>query len=162
MPNESGPIRHKSRLHRAIDRFDERVVRWMIRWGHFLHRDTLGLLFLWFGTLKVLGYKSATSLIAHTVYFGTPEVTVMVLGAWEAVIGLCLLVRPLIRVALLLLAIRLPGTIAALFVKADVCWAHPLVPTPEGQYLIKDAILFSAALVIGATVRVERVPGVHH
>lgn len=29
----------------------------------------------WFGMLKVVGEKSATSIIADTVYFGSPEAT---------------------------------------------------------------------------------------
>lgn len=144
-------------MHKRLDAVDRAIALWMLRWGHLLHRDAMGVFFLWLGLLKVFGYKSATSLIAHTVYLGSPEVTVTVLGVWEALIGLCLLVRPLIRVALLLLFIRLPGTLLALFIKADVCFVSvPLVPTIEGQYLIKDAILITAAIVIGGTVREER------
>ena len=45
-------------------------------------------------------------------------------------------------------------TALALVLKADVCWVSvPWVPSPEGQYLIKDLILFTAAMVIGGTVR---------
>jgi len=147
-----------------LDVFDRRVADWMERWGHRIHRLTLGTVFLWFGTLKVLGYKSATSLIAHTVYFASPEVVVPLLGYWEAAIGICLMVLPLARVGLLLLAVRLPGTLLALVLRADVCFVEfPWVPSPEGQYLVKDMLLFGAALVIGGTVREERRrPGVYH
>ena len=144
--------------------FDRRVADWMERWGHRIHRLTLEMVFLWFGTLKVVGYTSATSLIAHTVYFATPEIVVPILGLWEVAIGICLLVHPLVRVALLLLAIRLPGTLLALILRADVCFVEvPWVPSPEGQYLVKDFLLFGAALVIGGTIREEqRKPGVRH
>lgn len=152
------------RLHPRLDAFDLAVSRFMHRWGHFLHRVLLGLLFLWFGCLKMFGQKSATSIIAETVYIGTPAHVVPVLGAWEALIGLCLLWRPMVRIALLLLAIRLPGTLLALVLKSDVCWADDswLVPTIQGQYLIKDFTLFSAAMVIGGTVREERTPHIRH
>ena len=147
-----------------IQAFDRRVADWMERWGHRIHRLTLAMVFLWFGTLKVAGYKSATSLIAHTVYFATPEIVVPILGLWEVVIGICLVVHPLVRVALLLLAIRLPGTLLALFLRADICFVEfPWVPSLEGQYLVKDFLLFGAALVIGGTIRKERrMPGVRH
>jgi len=59
-------------------------------------------------------------------------------------------------VALPLLAIRLPGTVLALVLMPDVCFTElPLVPSPEGQYLLKDLAIFSAAMVIGGTVRDE-------
>lgn len=144
--------------------FDRKLSDWMERWGHRIHRLTLALVFLWFGTLKVAGYKSATSLIAHTVYFSTPEKIVPILGWWEIAIGLCLAFHPLLRVALLLLALRLPGTLLALILKVDVCFVEfPWVPSVEGQYLIKDFLLFGAALVLGGTIREEQQkPGVLH
>ena len=129
----------------------------MHRWGHLLHRGALGAYFLWLGLLKVFGHESATSLIARTVYLGSPDAMVAFLGVWEALIGVCLIVRPLIRVALLLLLIRLPGTLLALLLKAEVCFvSFPLVPSIEGQHLIKDAFLITAAIAIGGTVREER------
>ncbi len=136
----------------------------MERWGHRIHRLTLAMVFLWFGSLKVAGYKSATSLIAHTVYFASPEIVVPILGLWEVAIGICLLVLPLVRVALLLLAIRLLGTLLALFLRADICFVElPWVPSLVGQYLVKDFLLFGAALVIGGTIREEqRKPRVWH
>jgi hypothetical protein len=42
----------------------------------------------------------------------------------------------------------------ALVLKADVCWTDvAFVPTTHGQYLVKDAILFTAAMVIGGNLR---------
>jgi len=133
---------------------DRRITAWMRRHGHYLDRWALGAYFVWFGVLKVLEYKSATSIIAETVYFGDPDTTARVLGLWEAAIGVCLIFHPLARVAIALLAIRLPGTLLALAIKSDVCWTDSsLVPTIQGQYLIKDAILLTAAMVIGGGLR---------
>lgn len=139
------------------DRVDARLAAWMDRVGHPLHRVTLALVFLWFGSLKWYGHPTATTILAHTVFVGPPEVTVRILGAWEALIGLCLLVPALVRVALPLLGLRLLGTAAALVIRNDVCFAGSvLVPTPEGQYLVKDLMLFGAAVVIGGSVRHTR------
>ena len=65
---------------------------------------------------------------------------------------------------LYVLAIRLPGTLLALALRTDVCFVEfPFVPSPEGQYLVKDFLLFGAALVIGGTIREEQSkPGVRH
>lgn len=141
-------------LARHADRFDQAVARWMGRIGHPAHRLTLGAFFLWMGLLKVFGHKTGSSLLAQTVYLGSPHTMVPVLGVWEALIGLFLIVRPMIRVAILLLAIRVPATMLALFVKYDICFDDSvLVPTPEGQYILKDMMLFAAAMVVGADVR---------
>jgi len=142
---------------------DERVASFMEGWGHLLHRVSLGVMFLWFGTLKLMGFETATGLLSKTIYWGPEDLVVAVLGAWEMAVGIALIHRPLIRLALLLLAIRLPATALALVLEADVTFADaPLAPTPEGQFLMKDLLLFSAALVIGGTVRGERPPHVHH
>lgn len=150
-------------MHPRLDRLDMRIAAWMGRYAHAAHRYGLGALFVWFGALKIAGEKTASSLLAHTIYFGSPEFMVPALGWWEAAIGLTLLVRGWNRIALLLLAVRLPGTFLALWLKADVCFERaPLVPSIEGQYIIKEIVLFAAALVIGATVREERRGRVFH
>lgn len=147
------------RYHSArLDKLDQRLTASMHQHGHHLERRAIGALFAWFGLNKVLGFKSATSIIAETVYVGTPETSARVLGLWELAIGLCLFIYPLARVGLGLLAIRLPGTLLALIVKADVCWHEPFVPTIQGQYLIKDVVLITAAMVIGGTLRDEHRP----
>lgn len=143
-------------MHPTLDAFDRRIGQWMQTYGHITHRLALAFLFLWFGLLKTYGHKTATSLLAHTVYWGSPGVMVPVLGWWEVAIGLCLLFRRLIRIGLLLLVIRLLGTLLAFFLLPEVCFnGSVLVPTPEGQYLVKDLVLFTAAMIIGGTVRRE-------
>lgn len=141
-------------MGKRLDRFDQRVARWMARTGHPIERWLLGLLFVWFGALKVAGQPSATSIIAKTIYLGDPAFTIPALGVWEVCIGLCLLIRPLLRLAIALMLIRLPGTLIALVVKFDECFSGSVfTPTIQGQYLMKDAALLCAALVLGSTVR---------
>ncbi|MFC6953069.1 hypothetical protein [Halorubellus litoreus] len=137
-----------------FERVDVRVVGVLERHGHRLHRRSLGVLFVWLGLLKPMGHETATSLLAHTVYWGSPETMVVVLGWWEVAIGVAMLYRPLVRVALALLLVRIPGTLLAFVLLPEVTFiAFPLVPTPEGQYLLKDVVLFFAAMAIGGTIR---------
>jgi hypothetical protein len=103
----------------------------------------------------------AAELVKNTVYFFPPDVFVPVLGAWEVLIGLGLAVRRLIRAALLLLALQMPGTFLPLVLLPQVCFTEfPWGLTLEGQYIVKNLILISAALVVGSTVRVTPRPGV--
>jgi uncharacterized membrane protein YkgB len=61
-----------------------------------------------------------------------------------------------VRIALVLLLLRIPGTLLAFILLPDITFIHfPLVPTPEGQYLIKDVVLFFAAMAIGGSIQHE-------
>jgi hypothetical protein len=58
------------------------------------------------------------------------------------------------RATLLFLAAQMAGTLTPLLLfPAEVFTRIPYAPTLEGQYIIKNAVLISAAIVIGATVR---------
>lgn len=150
-------------MHETIDRIDRRIAEWMERYGHRIHRLSLGLFFVWMGLLKQFGVKTTSSLLAHTIWWGDPDVMVPLLGWWEVIIGVSLIFRVLIRAALLLLFLRLPGTLFAMILLPDICFVDiPFAPSPEGQYLIKDLMLFGAAIVIGGTVRVEKSPDIYH
>jgi uncharacterized membrane protein YkgB len=58
------------------------------------------------------------------------------------------------RSTLLLLFLQMLGTVTPLFFfPQEVFTRIPYVPNLEGQYIIKNVVLISAGLVIGATVR---------
>ena len=139
-----------------FNRIDRRLAGWMSRNGTLLLRYSLGLVFIWFGLLKPLGLSPAEELVKRTVYFLPPDLFYPVLGWWEVAIGVGLLYRPLTRAALFLLALQMPGTFLPLVVLPDVVWASfPLGLTLEGQYIVKNLVLISAALVVGGTVRYQ-------
>ena len=142
-----------------LQNIDEALIRFFQRYGHRVHRLSLGVLYVWFGLLKPLGHKTTTSLLAQTIYWGDPDTMVLVLGWWEVAIGLCLLVRPLIRVAIFLLALRLPGILLAFVLEPTTLF---VAPTPEGQYLIKDLTLFLASLAIAGFLEEESTPVRYH
>lgn len=141
------------RARELFDRVDRVIASWMARRGPGLLRLSLGLVFVWFGALKPLGASPANELVARTVYWLPPETFIPILGAWEVAIGLGLLWRPLNRAAILLLFLQMPGTFLPLVLLPEVCWTGPFAPTLEGQYIIKNLILISAAIVVGGTVR---------
>ena len=76
------------------------------------------------------------------------------LATLECAIGLGLISGRFMRLTLLLLAFQMVGAASPLFLfPAEVFTRFPYAPTLEGQYIIKNVVLVSAGLVIGATVR---------
>jgi uncharacterized membrane protein YkgB len=141
-------------IFEAFDQIDWSIASWMERYGYLLLRLSLGLVFIWFGLLKPLGLSPAAELVKRTVYWFPPELFTPVLGWWEVAIGLGLLFRPLIRVALFLMFLQMSGAMLPLVLLPEVCFAQfPFVPTLEGQYIIKNLVLISAGIVVGGTVR---------
>ncbi|MWV64396.1 hypothetical protein GRS48_06100 [Halorubrum sp. JWXQ-INN 858] len=156
MSRERPPRAVAADLVVRFDALDARIAEVMDRWGVPTLRAAVGIVFIWFGALKIAGVSPAADLVASTVYVVSPELFVPVLGAWEVLIGICLLYRPLIRVGILLLFFQLPGTFLPLVLLPDVVYAGaPYALTVEGQYIVKNLVIIGAALVIGSTVRRE-------
>ena len=139
---------------------DIRVTSWMARHGVTLARVSLGIVFLWFGALKFFpGLSPAEGLAARTIVRLSggvigPSTALLVLATWEVLIGLGLLTGRLLRITLLLLFVQMVGTLVPLFLFPEETFtAIPYAPTLEGQYIIKNLVLVSAAIVVGATVR---------
>ena len=140
-----------------IDNIDKKIFEAFYKHGHNVHRLSLGLIFIWFGLLKPFGAKTTTSLLAHTIYFFPPEYLLPLLGWWEVAIGLTLLFPKLIKYSIILQVVRIPGTILAFFIHPEICFVHiPYVPSPEGQYLIKDIIILFAGIAIAGTLYKEQ------
>ena len=147
-------------LPTPYNRIDVALTEWMARHGIVLLRVSLGVVFLWFGALKFFpGLSPAQTLAGTTIAtlsFGmvSPGVAVPVLAAWECLIGLGLIVGYALRATLFLLWLQMIGTVTPLFLFPHECFTVvPIAPTLEGQYIIKNLVLVSAGLVIGATVR---------
>ena len=147
-------------LKAILDRNDAQITAWMARHGLTLLRVSVGLVFLWFGFLKFFpGLSPAQELATRTIDVMTggilsPRTSIVLLAAWESAIGVGLLLGLFMRVTLLLLLLQLLGTLTPLFFfPAEVFARVPYAPTLEGQYIIKNMVLISAGLVLGATVR---------
>jgi uncharacterized membrane protein YphA (DoxX/SURF4 family) len=132
----------------------------MARHGITAVRISLGIVFLWFGFLKFFpGLSPAQELAAKTIRvltFGIapPEISLPILATWECLIGIGLVLGKFLRGVLLLLFVQMLGTITPLVLfPDDVFQRVPYAPNLEGQYIIKNIVLISAALVVGATVR---------
>jgi len=138
-----------------FDKLDRAITRWMARYGLLIMRIGLGIVFFWFGALKLApGLSPAEELVRNTVYFVDPDLFLPVLAIWEMLIGLGLIWGRFMRLTLLLLFLQLPGTALPLVLLPEVVWTvFPFGLTLEGQYIIKNLVLIGAGLVLGGTVR---------
>ena len=136
----------------------------MSRYGILFLRISLGIVFLWFGFLKFFpGLSPAQALSTRTIEkltFGIlkPNVSIIILAVWETLIGIGLISGKFLRATLFLLFAQMMGTMTPLILfPVETFTKIPYAPTLEGQYIIKNLVLISAGLVVGATVRGGRI-----
>lgn len=138
-------------------RLDLRLADGLHRAGPTLLRLSLAVIFGWFGLLKVLALGPCDELVARTVTWFDPAWFVPTLGCWEMAIGLGLCWRPLVPAALALLFLQMPGTFLPLLLVPERCFTvFPVGLTLEGQYIVKNLALVSAALVVAAATHAPR------
>jgi uncharacterized membrane protein YkgB len=151
-----------ARLRRPIDRIDEAAANFMERYGVTVLRIALAVVFVWFGALKVIDRSPVEDLVKDTIYppFGgrgfLPEDTfLVVIGVWEIIIGVGLLVPVLLRLTLALFWLQMAGTFLSLIILPGRAFqdGNPLLLDVTGEFIVKNLVLIAAGLVIGSTVR---------
>jgi len=115
------------------------------------------VVFFWFGILKIVAESPANPLIADllekTLPFITFEQFIILFGIYEMIIGLAFLIRGFERVAIALLIPHMVTTILPLILLPAVTWQSFLVPTLEGQYIIKNIVIVALALSLAAHLK---------
>tara|TARA_S200000501_G_scaffold106420_1_gene99873 strand:- start:288 stop:722 length:435 start_codon:yes stop_codon:yes gene_type:complete len=120
----------------------------------FLIRIPLFIIFFWFGFLKIINLSPAQNLVIDTVFwmpFLSAENWTIVIGFWEVLIAIFFLFKKTTLIAMILLLLQMTGTFLPLLILPEVTFqnSNPLLPTLEGQYIIKNIIIIAAALIIG-------------
>lgn len=115
-------------------------------------RITLGIVFLWFGLLKLFGVSPVVSLIAHTYSFLPTMQFVFFLGIWEVVIGVGLLLNKGLKIIIPLLWLQMLGTLSSALFNPSLFYTHQNIfaLSMEGEFLAKNLVLIAASLVIFA------------
>jgi len=115
---------------------------------------SIGIVYLWFGTLKFFpGISPAEGLAADTIRILTfdlipDNISVKILALWETIIGVLLIHFRFKKVALSLALVHIILTFSPLLVLPELCFGNsPMQLTLIGQYIIKN-IVFLLILVI--------------
>jgi uncharacterized membrane protein YkgB len=122
----------------------------------YLVRIPLFVIFFWFGLLKIINLSPAQNLVIDTVYwmpFFQAESWTIIIGYWEVLIAILFMFKKTTFFAMVLLLLQMTGTFLPLIILPEVTFqnSNPFLPTLEGQYIIKNIIIITAALVIGGS-----------
>jgi putative oxidoreductase len=140
---------------RWLERLDSRILAFLERAALPLLRLSLGLVLVWFGVLKIVGETPVADLVAGTVYWVNPSWFVPLLGVFEVVVGIGLLLGRWLRIVLALFVLQMMGTFLVLVIQPEVAFqdGNPLLLTTEGEFVIKNLVLLSAGLMIGSRLK---------
>ena len=113
-------------------------------------RILMGLVFIWFGALKVAGNSPVGDLVARTLPWVDRDVVVPALGTVEVLLGIGLVLGLGLRLVLPIAAAHLAGTFLTFVMVPELMFQHgdPLMLTADGEFVLKNLVLISAALVL--------------
>jgi uncharacterized membrane protein YkgB len=138
-------------LEPAKATWDEPIIAFLHRWSIPALRVALGLVFIWFGALKLFGVSPVIPMLRQTYGFLPLPLFAPLLGIWELLVGSGLIFRRALRRTLVLLCLHLTGTFVACCLAPQLFFlnSNPLLLTSNGEFVVKNLVLVTAGLVIG-------------
>jgi uncharacterized membrane protein YkgB len=135
-------------------RFEQTIIDLFNKINLPLARFAIFLVYFWFGILKVFDLSPASpmvlELLKRTMPFFPPAQFLIFFGLFEMLIGILFLVPRYTKVAIVLLFIHMATTVGPLFIMPTYIWDRFLVPTMEGQYIIKNILIIALAVILGS------------
>lgn len=120
-----------------------------------LLRICIGIIYVWFGALKFFhGYSPAEDLAIQTINKLTfnlvPQpLNIILLAIWEVSVGILLVAGKWLKGALVAMLVHMVCTFTPLVLFPSLSFQYvPYGFTLVGQYIMKNIIIISAALVI--------------
>ena len=138
-----------------IQKIDLRLIAFFKRTYIPVARFSIFLIFFWFGFIKLLGLSPAGplahALIEKTVGVQYFDALFIILAVLECIIGVLFLFPKATRVVIPLLLFHMLIVCSPLLLVPGYTWQQALVPTLEGQYIIKNAVVIAVAIGIAAS-----------
>lgn len=137
----------------------DRVVSLLRRASLPALRIALGLVFVWFGALKVMGSTPVAQLVIDTVPFIEPPAWIVpAMGVFEVIVGLWLTIGVKLRALLPIYAAHMLATFGVLVIQPAVAFqnGNPLLLTSEGEFVVKNLVLLTAGIAVCARSRGAR------
>jgi uncharacterized membrane protein YphA (DoxX/SURF4 family) len=134
----------------------EKIERWLMLQGTALLRISIGFIYFLFGILKffpnVSPAEDLVKVTMQTLTFGliSPDLSMILLALWETIIGLLLLFGMFRPFTVAMVLLHMAGTFTPLLLFPELTF------TLVGQYIIKNIIIVSAVLLLGASALKEK------
>lgn len=133
-----------------VTQIDQRIIELAGRWFEPAARIAIFIIYFWFGILKAVNLSPATplasALTARTIGMQYFSASFHALAVYECIVGILILIPAMTRVTFVLIIIHMGIVSSPLVIVANVAWTHPMVPTLEGQYIIKDLAIIALAI----------------
>ncbi len=145
---------HNRCVSDALTRFDDAAVRLARRYGVPTLRIALGIVFIWFGVLKIADASPVSDLVARIVPLLSDRAAVVTVGIVEVVVGAGLITGWAIRFTLGLFFAQMLGTFLVLVLEPDLAFrgGNPLRLTVLGEFVVKNLVLLTAGLVVAGSI----------
>lgn len=137
------------------EKIDDRLFILADKYGMKLLESSIGVIYLWFGILKFFpNYSPAEALAADTLDLLTlhlfdKQILVWTLALAELLIGLALILKIKSKYVIWGLLVHMGGTFSPILFFPEQVFTHPpLGFSIVGQYIMKNLVIISAALVI--------------
>jgi len=145
-------IKHVNKAN--VLRLDERIIR-LFRVSYIpLARFALFVVFFWFGFIKLTGMSPAgelaEALTAKTIGTEYFDLLFKLIALLECLVGILFLVPKAVRIVIPLLFFHMAVVCAPLVLVPEMTWQSFMVPTLEGQYIIKNIVIIAVAFGIAA------------
>lgn len=144
------PGGRRTRWRDEVRRLDQQVIAWADLAYPSIARVALFLVYFWFGLVKLIGLSEATplarALTAKTIGLAHFQVMFTALALFECLIGVLCLIPRATRVVVVMLLVHLAMVCAPEVLVRNLTWQTTLVPTMDGQYIIKNVLIVAAAV----------------
>jgi len=141
-------------IYMSLRNIDIRIIHFFRRVSVPIARLGLFVVFFWFGILKVIGLSPASGLVQSLFNEAIPWMSFstffVLFGLFECLIGILFLIHGVERLVIPLLFLHMLMTFIPLFILPSETWNGFLVPTLEGQYIIKNLVIIAAAIGVAS------------
>lgn len=141
-------------MHKQLAQLDHWIISTSQRLYVPVARFAFFIIFFYFGILKILGLSPASplaeALTANTIGMAYFDISFFILALLECLIGILFLVPKATRVVIPLLFAHMAVVCSPLVLVPAHVWSGFLIPSLEGQYIIKNIALVAIAIGIAA------------
>ena len=114
-----------------------------------LLRITLGIIFFWFGALKLSGFNPVYDIVYASFPMLAAGIGNIFLGSFEVLIGLALIANVFAKTTHAILILHLLGTFTVFITAPEIMW-DPGFPflTLAGEFVVKNLTLAMSGIVV--------------